>query len=146
MRQLDLAIFDLYELNAAERDLVQEMCAVGLDLFYHNQKSDALGGVAAPKRAVGTLADVYGSKDGLSAYLATFLQNWKVESDPDEEFGWRVLSPPSRAPLLAIAFAKEYNKGALSGKTEDEKNDWQAVLTRLDRLSRVHAKKSALLH
>ena len=32
-RQLDDSIFDLYELNSAERDLVKEMCSSGLDLF-----------------------------------------------------------------------------------------------------------------
>jgi hypothetical protein len=32
--ELDEAVFDLYNLTVAERELVREMCAVGLDLFW----------------------------------------------------------------------------------------------------------------
>src|SRR5208283_169720 len=102
--QLDDAVFDLYQLNAVDRDLVHEMCTVGLDLFYRNQKSSALCEVVRPKRNMGTLADLSQSKDGLAAYIRIFLETWNKELAPNGEFVWRVLSPPSRAPLLAVSF------------------------------------------
>ena len=112
-RALDTAVFDLYQLNSAERDLVREMCAVGLDLFYRNQKSDALREVAPPGRSVGTLAEVSQANDGLSAYLRIFLECWNNELAPSGELVWRIASPPSRAPLLAVSFETYYKNTAV---------------------------------
>ena len=61
-RELEDAVFDLYQLNTAERDLVREMCTVGLDLFYRNQRSEAVNEVIRPDRSAGTLADVSNAK------------------------------------------------------------------------------------
>ena len=41
-RELDEAVFDLYELSPAERDQVADMCKYGLDLFYKGIESEAL--------------------------------------------------------------------------------------------------------
>ena len=56
--ELDAAIFDLYELTAAERDLVRERCSIGLDLFYQHHKGEALREVTQPTRNFGTLSDL----------------------------------------------------------------------------------------
>jgi hypothetical protein len=138
-RQLDAAVFDLYELNAAERDLVHEMCTVGLDLFYRNQKSSALREAVRPKRSIGTLADLSQAKDGLSAYLRIFLEAWSNELAPDGEFVWRVLSPPSRAPLLAVSFTTHYKGEPIPRAAGDEVEAWHDALAKLDQASRVHA-------
>ena len=37
-QELDAVVFDLYQFNAAERDLVREMCTIGLDLFYRKHR------------------------------------------------------------------------------------------------------------
>jgi hypothetical protein len=142
--QLDGAIFDLYQLNVPERDLVHEMCAVGLDLFYRNQKSSALREVVRPEHNLGTLADVSQSKDGLSAYLRIFLEAWNSELGPDGEFVWRVLSPPSRAPLLAVSFETHYKKEPLPKVAVDEMKAWHEVLARLNQSSRVHSNSSRI--
>jgi hypothetical protein len=140
--QLDDAVFDLYQLNAAERDLIHEMCTVGLDLFYRNQKSSALCEVVRPKRSVGTLADLSQSEPGLPAYLRVFLERWNNELAPNGEFVWRVLSPPSRAPLLAVSFTTHYKAEPLPSVAEDEVQAWHEVLTRLKQPSLVHANSS----
>jgi len=136
-RELDDAIFDLYQLNAAERDLVREMCTVGLDLFYRNQRGEAVGEVARPDRSTGTLADVSNAKVGLPAYLRVFLESWTRELGADGELVWQVLSPPSGAPLLAVSFAMHDKEPPISNGSNTEA--WRNVLAMLDQSSRVPA-------
>ena len=136
-RELDDAVFDLYQFNAAERDLVHELCTIGLDLFYQKQNSTAVGEVARPNRSVGTLADVSNAKAGLPAYLRIFLESWKRELGADGELVWRVLSPPSQAPLLAVSFAI-YDKDTPLPHDGD-KEEWRNVLAKLEQASQVPA-------
>lgn len=143
-RQLDAAIFDLYELNAAERDLVNEMCSVGLDLFYRHQKSDALKEVVRPTHSFGALADVVRADDGLAGYLRTFLEAWNEDLAPDGEFVWRVLSPPSGAPLLAVHFATRYKKDPLPNFTGNDADTWRNLLAKLEKDSLVPAGSSRI--
>lgn len=126
-QELDDAVFDLYQLNIAERDLVRELCTVGLDLFYRNQNSDAVAEVALPDQSIGTLAEVSSASSGLPAYLRVFLESWRRELGADGELVWRVLSPPSRAPLLAVSFSRDNNRPPLS----NDNDDWRRVLDKL---------------
>ena len=121
-------IFDLYQLNTAERDLVYELCTIGLDLFYRSGSSEALAEVARPERSVGTLRDVAEANAGLAAYLRVFLESWERELGADGELFWRVLAPPSRAPLLAVSFGI-YDKKALLPNGGDQE-EWRNVLAR----------------
>ena len=143
-RQLNEAIFDLYELSATERDSVRDMCTVGLDLYYRNHESDAVKGVVGPARNSGTIADVTQAKDGLAAYLRVFLEWWNAELAPDGEFAWRVLSPPSGAPLLAVSFETRYPGNASA--PFDTANDaaWQEVLKKLAKYAHVSAGSSRI--
>jgi hypothetical protein len=143
-RQLDTAIFDLYQLNSAERDLVGEMCAVGLDLFYRNQKSDALREVVHPVNNIGTMADVSWADEGLSAYLRVFLECWNSELAPNGELVWRVLSPPSHAPLLAVSFATHYKTQPLPVVAKSEAQAWREALATLEQPSRVPVNSSRI--
>lgn len=135
--ELDNAVFDLYQLSAGERDLVREMCTIGLDLFYRNRKSEAVSEVSRPDRRAGTFADVSDAQTGLPAYLRVFLESWKRELGADGELAWQVLSPPSRAPLLAVSFAIHDKKGPKSNGGDAEA--WRNVLAKLDRSSHVPA-------
>lgn len=141
---LDAAVFDLYELTPAERDLVQEMCTVGLDLFYRNQKSDAVRNVTRPAQSAGTLADVSQANDGLSAYLRVFLERWNQELSPTGELVWRHASPPSRAPLLAVSFETHYKNTAVPVSRVDGAEGWRDLLVKLEQSARVHANSSRI--
>ena len=141
-RELDAAVFDLYQFNAAERDLVHELCTIGLDLFYQNQNSKAVGEVACPNRSVGTLADVSNEEAGLPAYLRVFLESWKRELGADGELVWRVLSPPSQAPLLAVSFTIYDKDDPLPN--DGDKEEWRNVLAKLERSPRIPAGGSRL--
>lgn len=142
-QELDTAIYDLYELGAAERDLIHELCSVGLDLFYRNQESDAVAEVERPEPETGTLSDLVNAGDGLSGYLFTFLQCWKSELDTADDLLWRIISPPSRAPLLAVSFVmggEDKRK-----KNGEEKKEWSDVLARLAQSSRSPSGSSRIL-
>jgi hypothetical protein len=143
-RALDAAVFDLYQLNSAERDLVNEMCAVGLDLFYRNQKSDALREVKRPEHSIGTLAEVSQANDGLSAYLRIFLECWNKELAPNGELVWRIASPPSRAPLLAVSFETHYKNTAVPVPAGNGTLAWRDLLAKLEKSSRVPANSSRI--
>jgi hypothetical protein len=136
-QELDEAVFELYELTNGERDLVRDMCTVGLDLFYRNQNSDSLREVIRPPNGIGTMTDLREDGDGLSAYLLIFLKVWNAELGPDAEFVWGVLSPPSGAPLIAVSFTTHYKSQSVTGTNEDEGRLWRAVLGKLGQMSRT---------
>lgn len=134
-RELDAAVFDLYQLNTAERDLVSELCTLGLDLFYLGRSSEAVKEVTRPRLSAGTLSDVSDENTGLAVYLRLFLEIWKREVGASGELFWRVLSPPSRAPLLAVSFGI-YDRAAapLLGGAQDA---WRDILAKLEDEARV---------
>lgn len=134
-RELDAAVFDLYELNMAQRDTVQELCDIGLDLFYNDQHSCALAETVRPDRQFGTWTDVSDAERGLSDYLRVFMESWKRELDDEGELFWKVLSPPSRAPLLAVSFTLPGNAGLVPSPTEQA--EWREVLVQLQQSTQV---------
>lgn len=133
--QLDDAVFDLYQLSPGERDLVREMCNMGLDLFYRKENSEALRAVVRSTQNAGTIADLKQADDGLPSYLRTFLRMWNAELDGDSEFHWWVLSPPSGAPLIAISFTAHYKNDPVSNVGAGDAEAWREILTTLDRVS-----------
>jgi hypothetical protein len=134
-RQLDDAVFDLHQLSTGERDLIREMCNMGLDLFYRKENSEALRTVVRPEQDAGTITDLMQADDGLSSYLRTFLKIWNVELGSDSEFHWRVLSPPSGAPLIAVSFTAHYKNDPVSMLGTDDTKAWREVLATIDRVS-----------
>ncbi len=136
-QQLNDAIFDLYGLTETERDLVREMCSLGLDFFYRNQKSDAVEALAPPPRSWGTHTDVAHSDSGLGSYLRIFLQVWNAELEPDGELAWRVLSPPSGAPLLAVSFVTRFKNKPVAPPSDGDAEAWRKLLKKLDKDTRL---------
>lgn len=137
--QLDEAIFDLYGLNESERDLVREMCSLGLDLFYRDHESDAVKPLAPLARPWGTYQDVDQANSGMGAYLRMFLQIWNSELEPNGELAWRVLSPPSGAPLLAVSLTTRFKKQPMAAPSDGDAGAWAKVLEKLEENSRIPA-------
>jgi len=138
-RELDEAVFELYGLAESECDLVREMCSLGLDFFYRDHKSDAVKALAHPPRPWGTYADVAHSNSVLDAYLRTFLQVWNAELEPDGELAWRVLSPPSGAPLLAVSFVTSFKNKPVAAPADGDAEAWRKLLTKLEKDARLPA-------
>lgn len=132
---LDEAVFDLYELTDAERDLVRDMCGTGLDLFYNHVKSDAAKPVAPdrPRTRAGTVADLPTDEQGLEGYLRAFLETWNREVGPDGEFRWQIVQTGADAPLLGVVFSTQYKDAPLPPVTDGDAAEWTDLLRRLNR-------------
>jgi len=137
-KELDEAVFDLYELNEAERDLIRDMCEYGLDLFYNNVKSEAVKPVGAnrPANNCGLIEDVPSRRDrqkGFEGYIRTFLRIWNRELEPDGEFRWQLIRPDSNVPMVAIVFSTQDKKRPLGSAKEAETAPWHKLLEKLDK-------------
>jgi hypothetical protein len=135
--ELDEAVFELYELNPAERDQVTEMCKYGLDLFYRDIDSDALKTLDAhrPERNIGVMDDVPSSQNaqaGLEPYLRAFLEAWNRELEPSGEFRWEVIRPKYHIPMLGLIFTTQEKGTPLPEVDGQEMDRWQEMLSCLD--------------
>ncbi len=134
-RNLDDAIFRLYELGEAERDLVLDLCEVNLEFFYRHSHSDAsLKLERYPSAPQGTISDVPTERTrakGLEGYLYAFLKMWNRELAPEGEFYWRVLRP-SNVPIIAVVFTTQEVGDALPMITSADDEEWHEVLKRCD--------------
>ena len=128
---LDDAVFDLFELNISERDLIRDMCGLGFDLFYKHRKSAALKRVIQPRDKIASLQDLPSEEVGLATYLRTFLEIWNKELPPGSELISQILTPRSNAPLLAVSFVTHYQKNSLASHSEESQRTWDALLARL---------------
>lgn len=136
-RELDEAIFDLYKLNPAERDLVMDMCQVGLDLFYRHVKSDAMKQVAPdrPSGRCGLATDLPTERtanDGLEAYIGVFLQTWNRELGTKGEFRWQVIRPSCSSPMLAVIFSTQFKDTPLPLPSQSDSQEWEDTMRRID--------------
>jgi hypothetical protein len=132
--RLNKAIFDLYELNVAERDLVSDLCSVGFDFLYRKQTSDAARPLALPIERAGIGADSKESeKTELDDYTSLFLRLWSKDLAQGKSIGWKMISSESGAPLLAILFTVQSEQDDSIHK--QNANDWKSVLNLLDNSS-----------
>lgn len=134
--ELDDAIFDLYELTDAERDVVRNMCGFGLKLFYRGTKSDAVKPVSGldDRPSIGRRSDLpqeRTARSGLDGYLDAFLEIWDAELGPGGQFRWRVIRPSESSAMLAVVFSTEDTDDLLSPPTESDDAAWCNLLERL---------------
>lgn len=133
-RELDEAIFDLYKLMDAERDLVREMCEFGLDYFYNHTKSMAAKTVyRLTSLSQGTIEDLpIDSRQGLESYIRIFLEVWNRDLEPDGEFRWRIVSP-KHAAMIGVVFTTQEKKSPLPHMPLDEEQEWASILKRCEK-------------
>ncbi len=136
--ELDETIFDLYELNDAERDLIWDMCRYGLDFFYKRDESIAVQPVLAPKIPYGRLHDLPDQRtEGLEGYLQVFLSQWNADLEPNGELVWEVIEGPIGSSVIAILFST-ITKGSDSPPVQSvAPQSWSDVLTRINKRSLV---------
>ena len=130
-QQLDELIFDLYELNEAERDLVRDMCDYGLPFFYDPIKSVAARPVSRfqtyPQGTAHNLPGNRQAERSLEGYLYAFLQMWNRELEPKGEFRWRVIRR-QRGSMLAVVFSTQEKGETLPDIPTDQQGDWDRIL------------------
>lgn len=115
-KELDDAVFDLYDLSSEQRDLVRDMCEYTLDFFYQGMDSDA---IKPP-----------GGEDDLLIYSNAFLEVWRdVLAAKNMEIEARVYAP---AAGLWCAFSFELVEiGTARPAVITYSEEWRQWLSRL---------------
>jgi type I restriction-modification system DNA methylase subunit len=137
-RQLDEAVFDLYELRTSERDLIHDMCDVGIDFFYNEIGSDAIKPITTNmlQQKYGTLQTLSSATDSnvppeLKDYLTVFLNTWNRKVYPEGEFSWRVVVSDQAATMVGLSFSTQ-EIGYLPQPSNNDEDAWAAILNELD--------------
>ena len=145
-KRLDEAVYELFELTEDEKDRIEELCNLDLDLFYRGMKSNAVLPLDWPEG----LAH-FGRRDDLDAekarqselccYLKTFLDLWEPQlQDQAGRLRWRVLRPPEVSSISAVIFETETAAEILPPPQNTDEQEWGDLLARLDESSRQPTK------
>ena len=134
LRELDEAVFDLFDATEAERDLVRDFMdhtlpLVGRRTRWYTQPTIELG-----ERRRGTANDLASSASAsqLDKYLSVFLQRWNRELAPRGEFSWFAVASPL-APFIAVVFETQESNASVIEVSEADDESWRSALERLDR-------------
>lgn len=131
--ELDQAIFELYELNDAEIDLVQDMCEITLPYYYLPDKS-----IAGKPVLTKCLSEPYGTIKSLpkntdfSGYLKVFMQCWEAYLDKGTEFVWQVYQPEQMDSMIAAVFSVQKKGKKVNEHYTGDIKCWNDVLTQLE--------------
>jgi type I restriction-modification system DNA methylase subunit len=132
---LDEAVFELYELNDAERDQIRDMCDSGIEFFYNSFKSQAVEPVLEKPITQGLFKDLEPKERNaaeLDNYLEVFLQIWNNELSPSEgEFSWQAVQPEDEWPLLAVVFSTQKRGATIDNLSVTDQQAWFKVLHKL---------------
>jgi hypothetical protein len=138
--QLDEAIFDVYDLTIAERDLIRDMCDVGIEFYYNHINSKAVKPVESyPQQNQGLLNDINKNRQtqkGLEGYLQAFLDIWNRELEPDGEFSWQIIRPQFQGlenPMLAVIFSTQEYGEKPQPVSQSEQKQWIEIIDQLAR-------------
>lgn len=126
--ELDEAVFDLFGLTGAQRDLVRDL--------HTNQHEIASGKpwpVMIPTRTNGTIRDLENEPskaESLVPYLRTFLAGWNREIAPKGELAWEIHRSSSPSLLCAVFTTKVVDEAI--ERVEDGPEDWYGALRRIE--------------
>ena len=132
--RLNQAVFDLYEFNTAEKDLVSDMCNIGLDLLHAKQASFAVKPLPLPSFRSGTPGRrAAKGRTEIEEYIDLFLHIWSKDLNPNAKVEWKLYSSESGSPLLAVLF-RLLNEGASEQTVQVSSPDgWSGILSLLDK-------------
>ena len=135
---LDEAVFDLYRLRGSERDLIRDMCDIGIEFCYNHTNSEAVKPVVSEPLGltcglIQTLeSDICNEfSHELKNYLTIFLKIWNRELSPEGEFSWRVIASGKSSTMLCILFSTQ-EIDHLPEPLESDEHAWSLVLEKLD--------------
>lgn len=132
IEDLDKAVFELFRLSGAERDLVRDFFKYKFDILNRGASSTALDKVRRVlNTSQGTIHNLSGGeyKYNLESYLYTFLQMWNRELEPDGEFRWRVIYRED-VGMVAVIFTTQTKGDTLPEIITSEEEEWKNILDR----------------
>ena len=135
--QLDEAVFDLYMLTPAQRDLIKDRCRLDIDHFYHGTASIAVESVDFPKKQIGTLQTIEKKKaekrTDLEQYVRLFLLAWDDFVDESEKIVWQFYLSENKK-MLALVFSFIDKKTKIANHTV---GNWKNVLSKLEKATQT---------
>jgi hypothetical protein len=125
---IDEAIFDLFDLADAERDLVDDFHRYTVELAGGAwRRASGLSEIAAPSVSSGLAEDLTRIVElPIRNYLDRFLTVWNRNLGPSGEFSWEVVSAP-RAQILGAIFETRDRGEVLPAR---DRSDWSNILER----------------
>ena len=148
--ELDQAIFDLYELRISERDLIRDMCDIGIDFFYNEIESQAVKPILKRnlKCKYGLLQTTLSLNDSdlpveLKDYLKILLNAWNRELSPEGEFSWRIITSDQSTAMLCVVLSTQ-EVGHIPQFLDNDENAWTAILNELNDTLLVPYKSSRI--
>ena len=141
-KQLDDAVYELFELSDEERERIDEVCGLGLDLFYRGMGSTAVMPLDWPDALppLGRKADLsngLAAQNEICGYLATFIDLWEPQlQDQAGQFRWRIVRPGGASTMLAAIFQSETAASPLPPPEQTDEQTWAEILVRLSDNSR----------
>jgi hypothetical protein len=139
--QLDDLVFQTYGLAGFERQLVNDMCQIGLDLFYRHSQSEAVKPLRLPGDFLrGRAPDTGGLGDDndLRGYLRAFVGLWNQQLTPHGEFIWQVVRPGTSAPMIAVVLETAEVGRSDEPITNADRHGWASLMRKLDEVSVQH--------
>jgi hypothetical protein len=141
-KELDELVFQTYGLAAFERQLVNDMCQIGLDLFYCHSQGKAVERLQLPSDSLcGRAADIGGlaGNNDLAAYLRAFVGAWNQQLMPHGEFIWQVIRPGSAAPMVAVVLeTAEVGRSHEQLAPDADQHEWASLMRKLDKVAVQH--------
>ncbi|MHC5653702.1 HsdM family class I SAM-dependent methyltransferase [Stappia sp. ICDLI1TA098] len=128
LRVLDEAIFDLFELAKAERDLIGDFWAENHELYWKGAEAESTKRLTLAGVLNGTRADLPETPDraGLQPYLRAFLEAWNAQLPEGSEFHWQVVISPAR-DAVAVVFALG---GEEISAQQGSDGKWESIVAR----------------
>ena len=133
LRDLDEAVFDLFDMTEAERDLVRDFMSYTLPLVGRRKRWYTQPTVEIGQCRQGTEKDIGYPSQGsqLDNYLSVFLRRWNHELAPEGEFSWFVVASP-RVPMMAVVFESQERGTQAVEMSESDEDGWRSAVERLD--------------
>jgi hypothetical protein len=124
LRDLNEAVADLFDLSAAERDLIND--------FWAGRGDTATAPNALPASSTGRAADLSTEvSSGISRYMWTFLEIWNAHLDEGGEFSWQIHRDEPSGILATVFETQMRDDGIENVDLHADEASWSAVMQRL---------------
>lgn len=117
--ELDEAVFELYELNEEQKDLIRDCCEVTLPFFY--KPFDSIGAMPAVENS---------NFSWLERYVKIFSQRWNAYLDKDEDMRGK-MHVSAHGNMLAVEFFPSDKKDQWN--LEQKNDSWKDILEQINK-------------
>lgn len=130
-KELDEAIFDLYELNKQEKEQIRDLCEVEIDYFYKSFRSQAVEPIASINGD--TTKNIKRKSPLLANYIAAFTEaiNDNTDNNNWDCFNIIVNSIPGNSIITVLFSDSEAGQANWINENKDISDEWKKILDKL---------------